>query len=176
MLIKPVNRQLSTVSLGIFLLISLVLLPFFKYHLNPDGICYIRIAHYYARGNFNAAVNGYWSPLLCWLLAPLYKLGVPDLVAFRLVNIVIACLVLWKINKIVACYCADIPYAYRVCTVACCALELLILHFNTITPDLLTLFLLLWLLDTYLSGDMLKHPLLVGLLGGLLYFTKEYSF
>jgi hypothetical protein len=160
----------------IFLAISLILLPFFQYHLNPDGICYMRIAHYYAQGNFNAAVNGCWSPLICWLLAPLYKIGVPDLIGFRFLNLFVACLVLYKIYQIVTRYCGDIPQLYKVCIIITCALELLILHFNTITPDLFSLYLLLFLLEIYLSGEILQKPLLVGLLGGLLYFAKAYSF
>jgi hypothetical protein len=160
----------------IFLATSLILLPFFQYHLNPDGICYIRIANYYADGNFAVAVNGYWSPLVCWLLAPLYKIGVPELIGFRLLNIVIACFVLQKIYQIVIRYCGDMPRQYSVCLMISCALELLILHFNTITPDLLTLYLLLFLLEIFLSGKLLQKPFIVGLLGALLYFTKAYSF
>ncbi|SRR5579871_851765 len=164
------------VILAAFIFFSVVLLPFFQYHINPDGICYLRIARYYAQGNFNAAVNGCWSPLISWLLAPLFKIGLPELVAFRLLNIIIACVALQKINIIVSKFFNDIPYLFRLCIVVSCALELLILHFNTITPDLLTLCLLLYLLDIYLSGDILSKPFTVGVLGALLYFTKAYSF
>jgi hypothetical protein len=170
------NENFFLPLLLIFLTTSLILLPFFRYHLNPDGICYMRIANYYAQGNFNAAVNGCWSPLICWLLAPLYKIGIPDLIGFRFLNLLIACFVLQKIYQIVIRHCSDIPQLYKVCIMISCALELLILHFNTITPDLLTLYLLLVLLEIYLSGKILQKPLIVGLLGALLYFTKAYSF
>ena len=170
------NENFFLPLLIIFLATSLILLPFFRYHLNPDGICYIRIANYYAQGNFYAAVNGCWSPLICWLLAPLYKIGIPDLLGFRFLNLLIACFVLQKIYQIVIRYCNDVPRLFQVCIMISCALELLILHFNTITPDLLTLYLLLFLLEIYLSDDLLKKPLLVGLLGALLFFAKAYSF
>src|SRR5271154_6730526 len=159
-----------------FIFISIGLLPFFQYHINPDGICYLRIARYYSEGNFNAAINACWSPLICWLLAPLYKIGIPELIAFRLLNIIIACFVLYKIHIILNKFFNNISESFRLFIIVSCASELLILHFNTITPDLLTLYLLLFLLEIYLSDKILQKPLLVGLLGALLYFTKAYSF
>jgi len=159
-----------------FIFISVGLLPFFQYHINPDGICYLRIARYYSEGNFSAAINACWSPLICWLLAPLYKIGIPELIAFRLLNIVIACFILYKIHLILDKFFNNISESFRLSITVSCALELLILHFNTITPDLLTLCLLLYLLDIYLSDDIFTKPFVVGLLGALLYFTKAYSF
>ncbi len=159
-----------------FILISFALLPFFQYHINPDGICYLRIARYYSEGNFNAAVNACWSPLICWLLTPLFKIGIPELIAFRVLNIIIACFVLYKIHIILNKFFSSISALFRLFITVSCALELLILHFNTITPDLLTLCLLLYLLDIYLSDEIFTKPFVVGLLGALLYFTKAYSF
>lgn len=55
------------------------------HQLNPDGIAYIRIAGYYAAGQTELAVSGYWGPLLSWLMVPLLKVGVAQLVAARVV-------------------------------------------------------------------------------------------
>lgn len=41
------------------------------HQLNPDAIAYIRIAGYYATGQTELAVTGYWGPLLSWLMTPL---------------------------------------------------------------------------------------------------------
>lgn len=35
-----------------------------------DEISYISIAHHYSTGNWNEAINAYWSPLYSWLIAP----------------------------------------------------------------------------------------------------------
>jgi len=43
----------------------------FRYEINPDVVAYLRIAHYYAHGQFDLAVSGTWSPLLSWIIAPL---------------------------------------------------------------------------------------------------------
>ena len=36
--------------------------------MNPDGVSYLDIGDAWARGDWNAALNGYWSPLYPWLL------------------------------------------------------------------------------------------------------------
>ena len=51
------------------------------HQLNPDAIAYMRIAGYYANGQTELAVTGYWGPLLSWLMVPLLKVGAPPLVA-----------------------------------------------------------------------------------------------
>lgn len=53
------------------------------HQLNPDAIAYCRIAGYYAGGQWELAVTGYWGPLLSWLMVPLLKVGVAPLVAAR---------------------------------------------------------------------------------------------
>jgi len=55
------------------------------HQLNPDAIAYMRIAGYYANGQTELAVTGYWGPLLSWLMVPLLKVGAPPLVAARVV-------------------------------------------------------------------------------------------
>ena len=55
------------------------------HQLNPDAIAYLRIAGYYASGQTELALSGYWGPLLSWLMVPLLKLGAAPLVAARLV-------------------------------------------------------------------------------------------
>jgi hypothetical protein len=51
-----------------------------------DGVSYLSIARQYAQGHLDAAVNAYWSPLASWLIAPLLVAGVPEILAFGLIN------------------------------------------------------------------------------------------
>ncbi|CAN5577318.1 hypothetical protein BH09ACT4_BH09ACT4_01600 [soil metagenome] len=53
---------------------------------NIDGISYISIARHYANGLTDYAINGYWSPAISWLIAPLIVAGLDPLFAFNLVN------------------------------------------------------------------------------------------
>jgi hypothetical protein len=41
-----------------------------RYVLEPDTIAYMRLAWYYATGQFHLAVSGYWGPLFSWLMVP----------------------------------------------------------------------------------------------------------
>jgi hypothetical protein len=48
-----------------------------RHSMNPDGVSYLDIAELYASGQWSEAVNGYWSPLYSWIMAPLYVRGGP---------------------------------------------------------------------------------------------------
>jgi hypothetical protein len=39
-----------------------------RHVMNPDGLSYLDLADAYARGDYAAAVNSYWSPLYSWIL------------------------------------------------------------------------------------------------------------
>jgi hypothetical protein len=68
------NRQAILRASG-FLLILIGLLIWMGWQnqdgINPDGVSYIRIAHYYASGQFHLMISGYWGPMLSWIIAPL---------------------------------------------------------------------------------------------------------
>jgi hypothetical protein len=68
--------------------------------MNPDGMSYLDIADAYRRGDWKAAVNGYWSPLYSWLLAialyllkpsPYWEFSVVHLVNFLIFLFALAC-------------------------------------------------------------------------------------
>jgi len=56
--------------------------------LNTDAIAYMRVAEYWSTGNFDFAVNGYWGPLLSWLMVPFLWLGVEPLLAGKLAMLI----------------------------------------------------------------------------------------
>ncbi len=67
------KKNISFHNIFIFFLFPLtgaLLIPYFQYELNPDGISYFSIAEKYQSGNFKDAVNGMWAPLLPWTLVP----------------------------------------------------------------------------------------------------------
>ncbi len=57
-----------------------------RYTVGSDGISYISIAEHYASGDFKTAVNGYWSPMISWLMAPLISIGIESRLTFMIVN------------------------------------------------------------------------------------------
>jgi hypothetical protein len=52
--------------------------------INPDAVSYIRIAEYWRDGDWTLAINGYWGPLVSWLIAPLLAWIDRPLVACRI--------------------------------------------------------------------------------------------
>ncbi len=58
------------VILIIYFVLAGFSLRYFQYKIAGDEISYIDIAHAYAEGHWGNAINGYWSPLFSWLMAP----------------------------------------------------------------------------------------------------------
>ncbi len=69
--------------------ISLVL-PFTLWYVNnPDAFQYISIAEKIAAGHFSLALNGYWSPLISWLIVVPVFFGIDGIIAFKALQILI---------------------------------------------------------------------------------------
>jgi len=64
-----------------------------RYNMNPDGISYLDMGDAYLRGDWNMAINAYWSPLYSWLLGIFLKVLKPsphwEFPVVHLVNFVI---------------------------------------------------------------------------------------
>ncbi len=56
--------------------------------LNSDAIAYMRVAEYWSVGNLSFAVNGYWGPMLSWLMVPFLWLSAEPLLAGKLAMLV----------------------------------------------------------------------------------------
>jgi hypothetical protein len=54
----------------LYLILGFILLGYYQYQINPDGVGYIQTAEKYLSGDFQGAVDAYWGPLLSWLLIP----------------------------------------------------------------------------------------------------------
>jgi len=75
--IKTIVNQKKDLSivLAVYSILALTLITFFQYNVGGDGASYISIANYYATGNWNDMINGYWSPFYSWLVAPFLVSG-----------------------------------------------------------------------------------------------------
>ena len=76
------------------------------YKIGSDAMSYISIAEHYARGDIKVAVNGYWSPMISWLMTPLIFIGIDGREAFAFVNVlsaitilVIGSAIVWRATK-----------------------------------------------------------------------------
>lgn len=100
------TRLERAVAWSILLLLGGLQALVFADRLNPDGIAYLDIASAYARGDWNAAINPYWSPALSWILAilerPLGLFGCGGLARVHVVMIGIYAFAIWSFERLVA--------------------------------------------------------------------------
>lgn len=88
---------------GPYLLVTILWLaafPYLRHYVNPDGTSYVVVAERLLAGDWAGVANGYWGPLLSWLMAPLMAVGVPGLTALRLVLLVGALLCLAPLRSL----------------------------------------------------------------------------
>lgn len=160
-----------------FLVVGVVLANRFLERINPDGISYLAVAEHVARGRLSSAVNGYWGPLLSWLVAPLLAAGVAPLVAARAVSLAAGLAALWGLTRTGRIAGLDRTGLLVLQVAAIPALALGSTAF--VTPDML--FLAIWLHYVALvhgagRGARRRDLVLAGLLGGLGYLAKPYGF
>jgi hypothetical protein len=74
------------VSALLMCLTLLVIYPHYQYYIDPDGTAYLTISQRYANGDYNTAINGYWSPWSCWLTALLIKAGMAAIPSSVIIN------------------------------------------------------------------------------------------
>jgi hypothetical protein len=83
--------RVSLLANGALLLVASLLIAVIAFRTrlemtNIDGISYMSIAKQYAEWHWADAVNGYWSPMVSWLMAPFIAVGVGQTTAFAIVN------------------------------------------------------------------------------------------
>ena len=162
--------------IGIYLLTSIIIFPLFRYVLNPDGISYINIAKKYLSGNFQLAVNGYWSPLFSWILVPLLALKIDALLATKILSVIIGIFLLIGVNRLlISQKIRDIWRAWALFTIIPL---LLMFTFIVITSDLLLCTILIYYLNSLLDKNFTKYKdqaVTVGWYGALAFLAKSYT-
>jgi hypothetical protein len=154
------------------------ILIWYRYQLNPDATSYITIARKYAHGDFRHAINGYWGPLISWLLVPAIWLHIEPIIAAKLIAAgagTIALIVVYR-------FLSERNVKPIITWISCLGLAIFFLEWTTveaITPDML-LSLLIVLFAVRLA-DFLQQPtrnraLILGSIGALMYYAKGFGF
>jgi len=178
---KKDNREKSQKDYLILVLIlysvlGILLLKYYRYQINPDGVNYISIAQKYLAGNFRDAVNGYWGPLFSWLLMPFLFLKVEPLLATKILNLIIGLLIIIVMRSL------SHQFSLTVWTRRVILFSLIPIVFSfsisACTPDLLLTCLLLVYFRIIFQPDYpgtIKQGVLCGLWGGIAYLAKAYA-
>ena len=174
------QRRLSHPLVGIllgYLLLCGAMLPWFLHRVAPDAVSYLTIARKYRAWEFSDAINGYWSPLLSWLVAPLLCLGAPMEVTGKCLEIAIgagALAAVWWLGKRL-----ELPEGVRVWTTLALVPAVAMYALTDTTPDVLVAVLLAVYIGVVIGPDYPRSPwqgAACGLLGALAYLAKAYAF
>jgi hypothetical protein len=144
--------------------------------LTGDATLYLSIAEKYIRGDMSNAINGYWGPLLSWLLIPFLYFGSTHLFAINALNLFFGLLTItgvWRLS-----YRFEISENIR--TIILLPLVPILLFVSLVQPmDFLLLCILVFYLNVVFKKnypESMHNALLAGGLGALAYFSKPFGF
>jgi len=167
---------LNNKNIIFYLVVSSILLYFYRYSYRQDLISYLSISDKYYNGNFNQAINGVWGPLLSWVLALFRFLPIEPILGFKFVQILIGAITLIGINILFTIF--DFQNYFKKCLTFSSIWIIYYYVFLTGTPDLLLACILLFLMILFLKWEngKIRFQIIAGVLGALLYFAKPYGF
>jgi len=153
------------------------LLKYYQYYIAPDGISYISIAQKYLNGDFRNAINGYWGPLLSWLLIPFLYFGLTPQLAIKVISLITGLFTMIGVKLL--------SYKFemmeRIRNIILFSLIPIILFFSLLfaTPDLLLLCILVYYLNIIFNGEYsssMHKGIFCGAIGAIAYLAKAYAF
>lgn len=160
--------------------LAMVLVSFFQYNVGGDGTSYISIAHHYATGNWQDAVNGYWSPLYSWLIAPFLTYGFDPFQAVliaKILSLIIGFFTIIGVSRLASTFQLDgqVKKAVLISSVPIT----LFFAISRVTSDLLVVCLLVYYFTIIFNPrypDKWFNGVLCGLIGAAAYLSKSYIF
>ncbi|MEJ1928647.1 hypothetical protein WDZ92_00040 [Nostoc sp. NIES-2111] len=146
-----------------------VLWPAYRFDLSPDQVSYLNLAWQYAQGNWDEAVNGFWSPLLIWLMTPAIVCGLSPWLAAKVVCLGSGALLLSGFRRLIPLFAPAAPAVLTaIATVFTAAIAL------RTSADILSAGLLLHYFAEIWNPTWTRRPWRLGFLGALLYLAKNY--
>ncbi|HEY8894987.1 MAG TPA: hypothetical protein VIM79_09245 [Niastella sp.] len=144
---------------------------------NTDTLSYINLAERYVAGDWQHAINGFWSPMYVWIISICKLTGLPALQSCYVINFLAAALGLYVLCKLAQRYLTR-PLFY----VGFCLYALLLMLFysmSSLTPDLLAAAFCLWFLLLVINKQFAfnkRIQWLAGFVAAFAYFSKLYNF
>jgi hypothetical protein len=166
-------------TIAVFLALALLLLPWFRYLVNPDATAYVSLAHKWAELDLKGAVNGYWGPGLPAIMAPFIAAGATDfLLIAKLVAVGCGIAILLLLDRIFDFFkTRQKPRLFLYVPIIPVLLNWSLVQ--PITADLLfaaAALFMFWRAIIYLQQPTRMHGVLLGIGGAALYFAKPLGF
>jgi hypothetical protein len=147
--------------------------------INPDGVAYVQTARHWAAGRVDLAVNGWFGPLLSWLLVPAVWLGAEPFHVARALGVLYGLLFAAGAARLAAAMGGN---RFRAWAFGAALLLSLRTVFAEITPDFLMTAGLTWffallaeILAAPPAGRTIGKAIIAGLVGGACYLAKAYA-
>jgi hypothetical protein len=169
---SPFFAAAAVLCIGVWLLY-----PWYQYYIDPDATAYLTIAKRYASGDYNKAINGYWSPWSIWLTAGLIKTGLNAFPSAIIVNTLGAVGFLLGSQSLAALL--RVKKGIQWLMAFTLALFLVYAVYKQTFSDLWMCAFLLIGLRIMLYDSFTQKPvlwILLGVTGALSYFAKQYGF
>jgi len=162
----------------LYAVVTWIVFPYLRFYINnPDTISYLTIAGKYAHGDFATAVNGYWSPLISWMLAFVYIWVGNEILAFKILQLLIGWFALYHFTRLTESVVNSVILRF---IIAFTAVPFMIsFGLLNLTPDLLFLAVILFYLRMVSEREFFNFRhfgLIAGVLGVLLYFSKSFGY
>ncbi len=163
--------------LAFYLIAGFILLYGFRYHINTDTPSYIAIAQKYAYGCLREAINGFWSPLISWLMVPFLWLDLDPLVAYKAIGLIAGLFAFIAIRD----FLISLSTPEHLATLLCISFIPAFYAFTLITvnPDFLLAVILLCYVKRILAtdyGHKTSDGVICGFLGTVAYLAKGFAF
>jgi hypothetical protein len=181
-MIEQNNNNIGSKTAVITVLFVIVIYTFLILFTDPylrlsaDSTLYLNIAEKYLKGDIRDAVNGYWGPLLSWLLIPFLYLGFSDVFAINSIYVIFGIATIFGVWRLS--YRFNLTKTLRIWVLI--SLIPIMGYYSFIQPfDLLLLCFLVYYLNIIFNNDYpqrIEKGILGGLIGSLAYLTKSYAF
>jgi hypothetical protein len=173
---KILTNYSLAVSIGTYLVLYLICWPFYQFVFDVDGVGYSVVTEHIINGNWDRAVNGFWSPLHSWLVVPFVKAGIGVRDAFFITNAFISSFVLVLLSELGKKM--NIEQQQKLPFLMTSVVILLHFTYFELAADILVLlFLLLYMLLVLHNRffDSWKMQVYCGITVGFAYLAKTYA-
>lgn len=170
-----VNILPLLVSLMVYVAAWLLMHPYLGYLLDSDGVAYLTIARR-VNENFAQSVNGLWSPLNSWLIAPFIRRGFDAWMTAKVMNACFGGIVIILTDGLFRRF-SFRRFAHWTGLLAVAILMVHHVYLQMFGDVLQMIFILVYLRLTW-SEQFLHHrwlPLLCGLVMGIGFYAKSYT-
>ncbi len=160
-----------------YVVLFCLLFPGYRYSIDPDATGYLKVAERVSKGDYFNSINGLWSPLGSWLLAPFISMGLDPILSVKSLNGVYGFIMLLAFLLLIKKNLLPEKIAFGI-SVAGMFLILQIVFLRLFGDLLQALFILLYL-NVVCSRNFYssyKKIILAAFLCGIGFYAKAYTF